>query len=386
MLRSALWIVLAASTFLLSISVWILIPVSNGYLLPLAVGSPELSPVLLAAGVVLSAVAAGGARRFGTARLALVLAATAAFISLVPVVQVPFTLKRLDAAMARTTSAGQPRMRSRPFVLADMVRGIEIGDAHVTRSVEFSRPDGVPLILDVYQPTSSGSFPILVQIYGGSWQTGSPASQEWFARYFASRGYVVAAIDYRHAPRWQWPEQLEDVRSALRWIAENAQMFDGDPARIVLLGRSAGAQLAMRTAYQAGSSSIRGVVSYYGPVDLTDGWLHPPQPDPLNVRGVLEMFIGGTPAQMPDRYRHASPINYTTGPIPPTLLIYGGRDHIVEARFGRMLDAALRKNGTPSVLLEIPWAEHSFDAVPNGLGVQISLYYTERFIAWAVNR
>ena len=71
-------------------------------------------------------------------------------------------------------------------------------------------------------------------------------------------------------------------------------------------------------------------------------------------------------------------------PLPPTLLIYGARDFVVEPRFGRMLHERLRATGTPSVLLEIPWAGHAFDAVPSGLGGQMSLYYIERFLAWAM--
>ena len=104
------------------------------------------------------------------------------------------------------------------------------------------------------------------------------------------------------------------------------------------------------------------------------------------MRGILEMFIGGTPDQKPEHYRHASPITWVSKASAPTLSIYGARDHIVEARFGRMLDAALKTAGATSVLLELPWSEHSFDAVPNGMGRQIALRYTERFIAWAVQR
>ena len=240
--------------------------------------------------------------------------------------------------------------------------------------------------LDVYQPPTAGTYPIVMQIYGGSWQTGSPSSQDWFSRYFAERGYVVIAIDYRHAPEWKWPEQIVDVRTALYWISQDAHKFGGDSSRIVLAGQSAGAQLAMRLAYQEGPSSIRGVVNYYGPVDLAEGWRRPPQPDPVNVRGILEAFIGGTPAQKPEHYKHASPITWVSKTSAPTLSIYGSRDHIVEARFGRMLHAALIKAGATSVLLELPWSEHSFDAVANGMGRRIALSYTERFIAWAVNR
>jgi acetyl esterase/lipase len=215
---------------------------------------------------------------------------------------------------------------------------------------------------------------------------GAPTSQEWFSRHFAERGYVVVAIDYRHAPEWKWPEQIVDVRTALYWISQDARSFGGDPSRIVLVGRSAGAQLAMRLAYQEGPSSIRGVVNYYGPVDLANGWRNPPRPSPVNVRGILEAFIGGTPDQKPEHYRHASPITWVSKAAAPTLSLYGTRDHIVQARFARALDEALRGAGATSVLLELPWSEHSFDAVPNGMGQLISLSYTERFIAWAVTR
>ena len=170
-------------------------------------------------------------------------------------------------------------------------------------------------------------------------------SEERFARHFAERGYLVVAIDYRHAPEWKWPEQIVDVRTALYWISQEAGRFGGDASRIVVVGWSAGAQLAMRLAYQEGPSSIRGVVNYYGPVDLANGWRQPPRPDPADVRGILEMFIGGTPDQKPEHYRHASPISWVSKASAPTLSIYGSRDHIVEARFGRMLDAAMRAPG-----------------------------------------
>ena len=65
----------------------------------------------------------------------------------------------------------------------------------------------------------------------------------------------------------------------------------------------------------------------------------------------------------------------------PTLLVYGGRDHIVEPKYGAIVVDALRARGTPVAYLEIPWADHAFDEVFNGPSSQIALYYTERFIA-----
>ena len=143
---------------------------------------------------------------------------------------------------------------------------------------------------------------------------------------------------------------------------------------------------SLLAAYEPNAPRIRGVVSYYGPVDLADGHRNPPKPDPLGIRTIEEALLGGPPDSVPGRYREASPITYVTRRIPPTLLVYGGHDHVVEARFGRLLHERLLATGTSSVFLEIPWAEHGFDAVPGGPSAQMSLYYTERFLAWALRR
>jgi acetyl esterase/lipase len=223
-----------------------------------------------------------------------------------------------------------------------------------------------------------------VQLYGGAWQGGSPEDNASFASWFASKGYVVVAADYRHAPEARWPAQIEDVRSALTWIAAHASEYEADPSRLGLIGRSAGAQLALVAGYQPGVVPVHAIVSFYGPTDLVAGWRQPPRPDPLDVRDVLETYLGGTPDTLSRTYKNASPVTYASRTVPPTLLLTGGRDHVVSPRFGRELDDRLNRAGATSVLLEIPWAEHAFDALPNGLSGQIALYYTERFLAWAL--
>jgi acetyl esterase/lipase len=70
--------------------------------------------------------------------------------------------------------------------------------------------------------------------------------------------------------------------------------------------------------------------------------------------------------------------------LPPSLLIYGGRDHVVQSKYGRALGLALREQGNQAVFIEIPWADHVFDAVFGGISNQLALYYTERFLGWAL--
>jgi acetyl esterase/lipase len=275
-------------------------------------------------------------------------------------------------------------LRARPIVFRDLFRHIPLASVKTTRDIVFASPGGVPLHIDVYQPTRSGRFPVLVQVYGGAWQRGVPSDKSSFASWLASSGYVVIAIDYRHAPAWRWPAQIDDVNDALAWVGAHAHEYDGDTSRVVLMGRSAGAHLATMAGWFTSPIHIRGVVSYYGPVDLAEAFKNPPSPDPLRIRSVEEALLGGTLDQMPDRYADASTITHIragTTPLPPTLLIYGGRDHIVEPKYGAILVKALRARGTSVAYLEIPWADHAFDEVFNGPSSQLALYHTERFIA-----
>jgi acetyl esterase/lipase len=387
-------VLFAASLALLFLASWIYLPAPNRTLLALGVGAPELAAWLALGGLVVLVLTLIIVGHDSRRRLTLLLSVVATALAAGPLVQLPFVILRFDAAM--TAALGSDFLRGVPQDRLNRMRPsaagfrtfVGLGDdleARVTRGIPFAAPGGVRLTLDVYRPTASGRYPTIVQIYGGAWQRGAPADDGPFASYLAARGYVVFAIDYRHAPMWTWPSQIEDVRTALAWIRLHAGDYDANASRVALLGRSAGAHLAMLAAFDT-KAPIAAVVSYYGPVDLTDGYRNPPTPDPLDVRAIEEAFIGGTPEQFPDRYRAASPITYASGRLPPSLLIYGGRDHIVLPRFGAALHARLRAAGATSVFLEIPWAEHAFDVVSNGPSGQLSLYYTERFLAWALTR
>jgi acetyl esterase/lipase len=374
------WLLCVAASVLLFCSIWIVVPAPNLLLLPLGVGVPELSPLLLATSLIVFALALK-ARKGVAGRIAAVFSLISVSLYALPLMQVPAVVGRFDEAMPRSGGSARP---DRPLSVSGLLRGIDVGDARIARGIQVGASDGSALTVDVYRPPGAGRFPIIVQIYGGAWQRGVPGDNAAFAQYFASRGYVVFAIDYRHAPKWQWPAQIEDVRSALAWIRAHASEYDGDRSRTALVGRSSGAQLALVAAYEAGADAVSAVVSYYGPTDLAEGWRVPPRPDPLNVRAVLEAYLGGTPDQVPGRYREASPISHVTAASPRTLLVYGTRDHIVEAHFGRDLHHRLQAAGASSVLLEIPWAEHAFDVLPSGLAGQLSLAYTEGFLAQAL--
>jgi acetyl esterase/lipase len=265
-------------------------------------------------------------------------------------------------------------------------RGIAIAPSRSPLVKEFAQPDGVPLRLKVFPAPQTGSRPTIVLIHGGAWRHGSADNDAELNRYLAGQGYTVIAITYRLAPRYRFPAQIEDVRSAFTFIRQHAAELGVDLERVAVMGRSAGAHLAMLAAYQPSPLSIRAVVNYYGPVNLTIGYYDLPTPDPIDSRAVLRDLLGGTPEEFPDLYRRASPITYVTQPQPSTLLIYAGRDHLVQAKFGRALYQQLQTVGSKAIYLEIPWAEHAFDAVFSGVSNQLALYHTERFLAWVLQK
>ncbi|WP_218081411.1 alpha/beta hydrolase [Anthocerotibacter panamensis] len=388
---SLLVLLLAGSGLFLS--AWIVVPAPVFGLLILSVGAPEVSPwlVLLNGCAVLLALNQRGVVR----RIALGGGLLGLGLSALPLAQWPATQARLEQAMVSTLgpeylsgvpASVQAGMRPEPFALAAVFQGLPQDRVRLNAGIPFAQVAGVTLQMNVYQPPAPGRYPALVVVYGGAWQHGSPSQDEPFSRYMAARGYVVFAIDYRHAPEHPYPAQIEDVRTALAFIQANAQRYEADPARLALLGRSAGAHLALLAAYEPGAPPIRAVVDYYGPVDLEQGYYDLPTPDPIDTRQVLEAFLGGPPSTRLGAYRAASPSTYVTRPLPPTLLVYGGRDHLVEQRFGYALWKRLQATGTTAVWLDIPWADHSFDSLFTGLSNQLALYHTERFLAWALYR
>ena len=380
------------------LSMWIIIPAPIFELLPLSVGAPEISPGLIMLNSIVLIL--GWVRwQFDPPRqpqlfiLALGISSLALVVSAIPSIQ--FSSARQQAQSAIESSLGRnylgdltpeitANMRSQPLIIADIWRNIPIPQVRIDRQILFSNPDGVPLYLNIYRPLQVGKYPAIVSIYGGAWQRGSPDSDDTFNRYIADRGYVVWAISYRHAPAYKFPAQIEDIRSALTFIQNNASKNETDLDRVAFIGRSAGAQLAMLAAYEYVPFPVRALVNYYGPVNLTAGYNDVPTPDPIESRATLRAFLGGTPTEFPDRYYQASPLNTIKPGLPASLLIYGRKDHIIQSKYGRYLDRSLRSHGNRSVFIEIPWADHAFDAVFSGVSNQLALYYTERFLAWTL--
>jgi acetyl esterase/lipase len=234
--------------------------------------------------------------------------------------------------------------------------------------------------LHFYRSTNSAPSPCLIVIHGGGWQSGSPDEFQAWNEHWTAQGYAVAAIEYRLAPQNQWPAPLEDVEEALRYLKANADDLGIRKNQFVLLGRSAGGQIATAASYGLQDPTIIGCISLYAPADLFFAHQYADPNDILDSLKLLRQYVGGDPEQQSDRYTSASGILLVTPQSPPTLIIHGQRDVLVWRLQSERLAEALRLAKVPHFYLRLPWATHGFDFAWQGPGSQISRQAIDHFL------
>ena len=248
----------------------------------------------------------------------------------------------------------------------------------VERGVIYGEVAGEPLVLDVYRSlTRMEQRPAVILIHGGGMWTGSRADMEHPAQQLAQAGYVTFSVDYRlidaaalspvktlRVPgplRYRWPAQLDDVQRAVRWVRASAADYGIDPMRVAAYGWSAGGQLAALlgtrdtrdTAASLASypSRVTCVVDLAGDVDLA-AYTQPPA-----LHEVVAL-LGGTPQEVPERYRDASPLSWIDGRTAPFLVIHGAQDEVVPIEQSRRLVATLRAAGVEVQYVELAGTGH----------------------------
>lgn len=219
----------------------------------------------------------------------------------------------------------------------------------------------------------SAGVPCVVLVHGGGWDGGDRTELAGLNRWLAARGVAVAAFDYRLAPEHPWPAQAEDLSVVVKWIRENAARLGVDPDRLTLLGRSAGGQIAVATAYGRALPGVRAVVALYACHDMEFVWSIRSEHDALNSHKLMTQFLGGGPEgdAQAARFRSASGERLVHAGAPKTLLIHGALDELVWCRHSERLASALERAGAPHVFIKLPWATHAGEANLHGPSGQI---------------
>lgn len=277
-----------------------------------------------------------------------------------------------------TNVFGSDNLKVKPFQVLKMFAG-KPDEVKYNIKTYVTYPD-TSLTLDFYPSQISGNRPCVIVIHGGSWSSGDSQQLPELNNYLAKAGYNVASINYRMASKYQSPAPLNDVRAALTYLRTHANQLKIDTNNFVLLGRSAGAQIAMLATYTMHDPSIKGVIDFYGPADMVWGYSKPANKLVMDSQGVMERYLGGTYKEVPKSYFASSPIEYVNRQTPPTLIIHGANDVLVAYEHSNRLSKKLKENNIKHYWLQLPWATHGFDYNLNGPGGQLSTYTVERFL------
>jgi acetyl esterase/lipase len=225
--------------------------------------------------------------------------------------------------------------------------------------------------LDIYFPTEGdGPFPVVLAIHGGGFRWETKTNYLRYASFFNGLGYALVSIDYRLAPSFTYPAQVQDSFCALAWIYASAATYGFDTERIVAVGESAGGYLvAMLGAvdtpslYMEGcpyalpeTNWIHGIVPFYGAFDLTNtegvsDWV---------VQECLEPYMGTTLSDAPaELLTEASPISWVDGSEPPFLVVHDLSDTLILSWTAEGFASKLEEAGTETELLLVE-AEHGY--------------------------
>ncbi len=277
---------------------------------------------------------------------------------------------------AGATSQATPTSAPTPSASASAAPG------SVQRGVVYCTNAGVALTMDIYRPSQVGEAPTpaVLYVHGGGWEHGSSTLggiNASISQMLTQRGILVAAVNYRLAPEYLWPAQIDDVKCAVRYLRANAQQYGIDPAKIGAWGGSAGGHLVsmLGTAgpgagfdtgqYLQQSSSVQAVVDMFGPADLTAGGWGP------GATSVVQQVFGVAPGQDSSALAHASPVTYIQPSDPPFLIFQGTRDAVVPPSQSQELASRLQAAGVSATLIMVQNGGHGF--APTGGAISPTL-------------
>ncbi len=208
---------------------------------------------------------------------------------------------------------------------------------------------------DLRFPSDRSPAPVAMNIHGGFWRAGYDlAHAGHLCAVLAAKGIATFNIEYRRVgdAGGGWPGTFDDIKSAFRCLRKHAAELNLDAGRILVMGHSAGGQLALCLA--AHEPAITGVISLAGVLDLKRACeLH-------LSNGAVVGYMGGRPEQVPDRYLEASPIEL---PVSASqVLIHGTADDSVPVEFSRNYVARKQERGEQVEYKEIAGADH-FDPI-----------------------
>ena len=238
-------------------------------------------------------------------------------------------------------------------------------------AVEYARPGGKPLLVDLHVPEGPGPFPAAILVHGGGFDEGTRSTNvRPLFDVLAGAGFAWFSIDYRLAPEFHFPQASEDVRSAILWVKANAAAYRVDVSKIALIGESAGGFLVNYAGtHETPETKVAAVVDFYGPVDYGKlAELRRDHPERFNMTTINRHASNGGGihffgAEQLDeaglaKLRALAPIAAVHQGMAPFLCIHGTRDDQVAYEQSPAMCDAMHKVGAACELITIEGGGH----------------------------
>ncbi|HEU6447130.1 MAG TPA: alpha/beta hydrolase [Verrucomicrobiae bacterium] len=266
-------------------------------------------------------------------------------------------------------------------------------------NVTYGVADGVKLKMDIYLPAQERKkdVPVILSVHGGAWRVGGRMTKNSpLLAILLRHGYAVVPIDYRLAPRFKFPAQIEDCKCAVRFLRAHAKLLHIDPNRIGAMGESAGGHLVAllgltgpsagfdgNGGWQNESSSVQAVADLFGPSDLTDWDTNGHEEYVWTEEHVFGAVTGSDPL-----LKRASPVNYISPNAPPFFILHGDLDNVVPVSQSIELYNKLKAAGDPATLMIVTNFGHG-EAPPRLMPKPSEKHFTEAiadFFDWNLKK
>jgi acetyl esterase/lipase len=282
-----------------------------------------------------------------------------------------------------------------PFRQVGMVPALQMTGPNQT--IVYATVDGEDLHADIWfpfgvqlQPLTEGELneiprPVIVFFHGGGFVAGGLGTRPTLFNAMAHRGYLVLDAEYRLSPPPRWQDAPGDALCAVGWAEGHARELGADPRTVIVMGESAGGNLALVAGWAAGTKAIvsscdvptkspAAVIAISPAADLAGIW------QDGTLGSAPEAYVGGAPSEYPDRYAAASPDRLIWSGLPPTLILVARNDHLVPPNRSTYLVPLVERAGAQIQYVVVPFADHAFDNAPNAFGEQLEETLFPRFI------
>ena len=249
------------------------------------------------------------------------------------------------------------------------------GPVDLIPGIQYAVREGCPLHIELYRPALAEPAPLIVHVQGSAWMKQRMFQSVSLLIRLAEKGYAIASVEYRPSEVSPFPAQVEDVKTAMVFLAKRAAEYGLDMDRVAVWGDSSGGHTAAlvgvtgaRELFPAGEDAaafpqIRAIVDWYGPTEIAEMNRYPSGMDHIAPTSPEGLLIGGKNVlENPELAERTTVMNYLSADVetPPMLIMHGGSDMLVPFNQSCRLYERLRALRKEASMIKLVGGRHGF--------------------------